>query len=203
MPEMGRLACAAYRIHEKATLPHMEILTHRLRLRPWHEADRAAFAQINGDPEVMRYLGGPLSRAASDARLDSYDRCWVQHGFCRWALETRAGEFLGCAGVMAWPEDHQPLGAHVEIGWRIKRSAWGHGYVTEAARAALDDVFIRVGLDEVLAYTAPDNLRSRAVMERLGLVRDPDRDFTDVTGGGKTKWLMWVARPDPPQASAI
>jgi RimJ/RimL family protein N-acetyltransferase len=169
--------------------------TPRLRLRCWREADREPFAAVNADPEVMRYLSGPLSREASDARIDTYMACFHSRGFCRWALETRDGVFLGCAGVMAWPEDHEPLGAHVEVGWRLARTAWGKGYATEATRAALDDVFARVGLREILACTERGNLRSRAVMARLGLQRDPSRDFSYANAQGVWEGLVWIARP--------
>lgn len=169
--------------------------TPRLRLRPWREADRDAFAALNADPEVSRDLGGPLSRAASDAKLDRYIAAFAQHGFCRWAIEDRNGGFLGYAGVMPVRRAH-PLGPHDEVGWRLKRDAWGHGYASEAARAALDDIFSRVGLTEVLSYTAPDNLRSQAVMDRLGLTRDPARDFV-ASYPAAPAWhgLVWAARP--------
>ena len=88
-----------------------------------------------------------------------------------------------------------PLGPHYEIGWRLVRRAWGHGYATEAARAALDDTFTRVGLAEVIAYTAPDNSRSQGVMDRLQLRRDASRDFTADTDTIKGwRGLVWVAR---------
>jgi RimJ/RimL family protein N-acetyltransferase len=171
------------------------IETARLRLRPWRETDRDTFAALNSDLEVSRDLGGPLSRAASDAKLDRYIDAFKRLGFCRWAIDSRAGEFLGYAGVMPPRGDH-PLNPHREVGWRLKRSAWGHGFATEAARAALDDVFVRVGLTEVLSYTAVDNVRSQAVMARLRLTRDPLRDFT-ANYEGVDAWhgLVWVARP--------
>ncbi len=166
-----------------------------MRLRPWREADREAFAALNFDPEVARDLGGPLSRAASDAKLDRYIGAFNRLGFCRWAIETKTGDFLGYAGVMPAGADH-PLGAHNDIGWRLKRSAWGYGYATEAAGAALDDVLARGGLAEVLAYTASDNRRSQAVMARLRLERDPSRDFVaHYDGVGAWHGLVWVARP--------
>jgi RimJ/RimL family protein N-acetyltransferase len=169
------------------------IETPRLRLRCWRRADQETFAHMNADPEVMLDLGGPISRAASDAKLDRFAAAFSQHGFCRWAVDSRSGDFLGYAGVMPSHPDH-PLGPHFEIGWRLTRNAWGHGYATEAARAALDDAFGRVELKEVVAYTAPDNLRSQAVMERLRLQRAPSRDFTLVPGGvGVWCGLVWVA----------
>jgi RimJ/RimL family protein N-acetyltransferase len=174
----------------------MIINTPRVRLRCWEQADRDAFSAMHADPEVMHDYGGPISRKESDAKLDRYAMAYRQHGFCRWAVESREGAFLGYAGVMPSRPDH-PIGSHVEIGWRLVRHAWGHGYATEAARAALNDAFLRIGLSEVVAYTAPDNLRSQAVMTRLQLERDPSRDFTaDYDGVKAWRGLVWVARRD-------
>ncbi|MES2033883.1 MAG: GNAT family N-acetyltransferase [Pseudomonadota bacterium] len=173
----------------------MILHTARLRLRPWRDKDRPAFAAMNADPEVMHDLGGPLGEAKSDAKLDRYAAVFEQHGFGRWVVEGNEGAFLGYAGVMPVGGDH-PLGAHHEIGWRLVRSAWGQGFASEAARAALADAFTRVGLTEILSYTAPDNLRSQAVMARLGLLRDPARDFK-TTYDGVNAWhgLVWTAYP--------
>jgi RimJ/RimL family protein N-acetyltransferase len=173
----------------------MVIDTPRTRLRCWQEADRETFAAMNAQPEVTLDLGGPISRAMSDAKLDRYVAAFNRHSFCRWAIENRAGEFLGYAGVMPADESH-PLGPHFEIGWRLMRNAWGRGYATEAARAALHDAFERVGLSEVVSYTASGNLRSQAVMKRLHLQRDPSRDFTaNYEGVGIWHGLVWVGRP--------
>ena len=172
----------------------MIITTPRTRLRCWEQSDRDAFAAMHADPEVMHDYGGPIDRQASDAKLDRYATAYRQRGFCRWAIESREGAFLGYAGIMPSRPGH-PIGPHVDIGWRLVRHAWGHGYATEAARAALDDAFVRVGLTEVLAYTAADNLRSRAVMTRLHMERDPSRDFTaDYDGIKAWHGLVWVAR---------
>lgn len=172
----------------------MLIETARLQLRPWRTTDRDAFAALNSDAEVMADEGGPIDRAASDAKLDRYIAAFEKQGFGRWVIGDRAGQFLGYAGIMPSPAGH-PLGAHFEIGWRLMRAAWGRGYASEAARAALDDALGRAALREVLAYTAPDNLRSQAVMERLRLFRDPMRDFTADYGSQKGwRGLVWVAR---------
>jgi RimJ/RimL family protein N-acetyltransferase len=169
------------------------IETPRLILRRWAERDHAPFAAMNADREVMHDLGGPITRDASDAKLGRYAAAFERDGFSRWVLESRDGEFLGYAGVMHRFEP--AIGVHDEIGWRLVRSAWGRGYATEAARAALHDVFARAKLTEVLSYTSPDNLRSQAVMARLGLRRDPSRDFTADFGRGDWHGLMWAVRP--------
>jgi RimJ/RimL family protein N-acetyltransferase len=170
------------------------IETPRTKLRCRQESDRNAFAALHRHPEVMRDAGGPLDRSQSDAKFDRYAAAFDRHGFCRWAIEDLAGDFLGYAGVMPSRPTH-PLGRHADIGWRLVRSAWGHGYATEAARAALHDAFTRCGLREILAYTAPDNLRSQAVMARLSLRREPTRDYSGPYGDRIWRGLVWVATP--------
>jgi RimJ/RimL family protein N-acetyltransferase len=171
------------------------IETERLTLRPWEEADRAPLAAMHADEEVMADYGGVLSRDESDAKFDRYVAAWRDHGFSRWSLSTREGAFVGYVGVMPIRPDH-PAAPNVEVGWRLVRRAWGQGYASEAARASLADGFRRHGWDEVLSYTAPDNLRSQAVMARLGLAREPHRDFTaDYDGTPWSSWV-WVARPE-------
>jgi RimJ/RimL family protein N-acetyltransferase len=173
----------------------MVIGTPRTRLRSWEQTDRDAFTAMHADPEVMNDYGGPISRAESDVKLDRYAAAYRQHGFCRWAVEDKEGAFLGYAGVMPSRPNH-PLGAHFEIGWRLIRRAWGYGYATEAAQAALDDAFNRIGLAEVIAYTSADNPRSQAVMNRLQLRRDLSRDFTaDYDSIKDWHGLVWVAQP--------
>jgi RimJ/RimL family protein N-acetyltransferase len=144
----------------------------------------------------MEDLGGPLSREDSDAKFDRYVAAYQSHHYGRWLVETISGMFLGYCGVMPARDDH-PIGVHDEIGWRLVHSAWGNGYATEAARASLTDVFRRVGLKEVLAYTAPDNLRSQSVMRRLGLRRDTLRDFA-VRDSRLGTWqgFVWAAEFD-------
>ena len=170
----------------------MILRTARLALRAWRENDRSEFAALNADPEVARDLGGPLSRAESDAKFDRYVATFAQHGFARWAIEDTEGRFVGYAGVMPSSPDHA-LRPHTEIGWRLVRAAWGKGYATEAARAALHDFFARTDFAEVLSYTSSDNARSQAVMARLGMRRERSLDFSGKYGGKVWHGLVWVA----------
>jgi RimJ/RimL family protein N-acetyltransferase len=162
------------------------ISTTRLVLRSWDEPDRAGLARMNADPEVMADLGGPLTRAESDAKFDRFVSVFQQHGFTRWVIEEPSLGFVGYAGIVIVNSDH-PLGQHHEIGWRLGRAAWGHGFASEAAAAAIEDAFTRIGIKRVLAYTAADNIRSIAVMGRLGLHRTPHLDFTKSYDGFGTR----------------
>lgn len=150
--------------------------TERLLLRGWRADDRAAFAAMNADPEVMAHLQGPASPEASDAFVDRIEAHWNTHGWGLWALEIPSvTPFIGYVGL--WPADYLGGPPTVEVGWRLARRFWGRGYATEAARAALRFGFAEVGLDEIVSFTVPQNERSRRVMERIGLMRDPEADF--------------------------
>jgi RimJ/RimL family protein N-acetyltransferase len=170
----------------------MLIETARVCLRPWQMADAPAFAALLADAEVMRDVNGPLTRAQSDAKMAHYMAAFAELGFCRWAVTGRRGEFLGYTGVMPIPADY-PLPPGFQIGWRFVRSAWGKGLATEAAAAALQDVFARTEVTEVSSFTAPDNLRSQAVMRRLNLRRDQARDFVVAADGRRWNGMVWVA----------
>ncbi|GAA4228286.1 GNAT family N-acetyltransferase [Streptosporangium album] len=151
--------------------------TDRLIMRRWQESDREPFAAMNADPEVMEHFPALLTREQSDAMVDRIESAFDEHGYGLWALQVRAtGEFIGFTGL-AWQRFEAHFTPALEIGWRLTRSAWGHGYASEAARAALDHGFGPAGRDEIVSMTAVANLRSRAVMERLGMTRDPADDF--------------------------
>jgi RimJ/RimL family protein N-acetyltransferase len=169
------------------------ILTQRLRLRTWTDTDRDSLAQMMADPEVMHDYGGPVDRSGSDAKLDEFAAGFVRDGYSRWLVEAD-GEFVGYVGIAAHADDDHPLGAHSDLGWRLSRHAWGKGYATEAARAALADVFVRTDVSDVVAYTSADNVRSQAVMDRLGLLRDESRDFVvEYPVVGEWTGLVWSA----------
>lgn len=154
-----------------------ELSTDRLLLRGWGASDRAPFAAMNADPEVMRYFPAPLSRAESDAFADRIASAFEPGGWGLWALEERSsGRFLGFTGL-ARPGFDAHFTPAVEIGWRLSRDAWGHGYATEAARAAAAFAFGELRLGELVSFTAEGNERSRAVMRRLGMRHDPADDY--------------------------
>lgn len=159
----------------------MELRTERLLLRRFRDEDRDPFAAMNADPRVMEHFVTTLDRGASDAFVDRIEARRDERGYSLWAVEVRdgppgPGRFIGFTGL--WDTTFEaPFTPAVEVGWRLAPDAWGHGYATEAATASVDDGFVRVGLPEILSFTAAVNLASRAVMERIGLVRDLDGDF--------------------------
>jgi RimJ/RimL family protein N-acetyltransferase len=149
----------------------------RLRLRRWRHEDRAPFAAMNADPRVMEFFPGTLTRAESDALVDRIEAHFDRHGFGLWAIEVPGvAEFVGFTGLSI-PRFEAPFMPCIEIGWRLAVDHWGKGYATEAARLALDYGFETLRLSEIVSFTAATNLRSRAVMERLGMRRDPVDDF--------------------------
>ncbi len=154
-----------------------DLMTARLRLRQWTAADLGPFAALNADPVVMELMGRCLTRAESDAFLRKAEAEIAQRGWGVWAAEVRAGwEFIGCVGL-AVPSFEAHFTPCVELHWQLKRVSWGRGYATEGARACLRFAFELLLLPEVVAFTAPANARSRAVMERLGMHHDSAGDF--------------------------
>jgi RimJ/RimL family protein N-acetyltransferase len=152
------------------------IQTERLILRPWRDADREPFARITADPRVMEFFPAVLTREESDALVDRCDAHYRQYGFTYFAAELCAtSELVGFIGIARTPIPHLvPL---VEIGWRLAFENWNRGLATEGARAALRYGFEQLHLPEIVAFTATDNVRSRRVMEKLGMVHDPAGDF--------------------------
>lgn len=149
--------------------------TDRLILRPWEERDRAAQRIMNADPEVMRYFEAPMTDAETDAHMERNAGWQRDLGFSFWATIRKAdGLFLGICGLkpltVPWPEP-----SDIEIGWRFAAHAWGQGYATEAARAAL--AFGLARAPRVIAMTNQANRPSWMVMERLGMRRVPELDF--------------------------
>jgi RimJ/RimL family protein N-acetyltransferase len=154
-----------------------QIATERLLMRRWRPSDREPFAALNADRRVMELLPGCLSAAQSDAYMEGIEAHFERHGFGLWALQVRSSKrLIGLTGLntVAFDAHFTPA---VEVGWRLAHSAWGHGYATEAARAALAFGFERVQLDEIVSMTSLPNSRSRAVMQRIGMSYDPSDDF--------------------------
>jgi RimJ/RimL family protein N-acetyltransferase len=154
-----------------------ELDTTRLLLRAWRDEDLEPFAAMNADPEVMRHLLGTMSREESDASAARGRAHIDQHGFGFWAVEEKGGSpFIGFVGLIrtSFEAHFTPC---VEVGWRLARDAWGRGYATEAAQESLRFGFEELKLDEIVSFTVPGNIRSRRVMERLGMTHSSDGDF--------------------------
>jgi len=132
---------------------------------------------MNADPRVVEHLPAYTSAAQSDAFAGRIEAHFAAHGFGLWALEIPGAlPFAGFVGL-AVPTYEAHFTPCVEIGWRLAAQSWGHGFATEAARAVLGFGFERLGLAEIVSFTVPENVRSRRVMEKIGLVRDPRDDF--------------------------
>jgi len=153
------------------------LTTARLRLRQWREEDLAPFAALNADPQVMEFFPKALTRAESDAVAGRIREHFARHGFGFWAVEVPGvADLVGFVGL-AVPSFEAHFTPCVEMGWRLAREHWGHGYATEAAMAALAFGFETLALKEIVAFTVPANIASRRVMGRLGMRRSPADDF--------------------------
>jgi RimJ/RimL family protein N-acetyltransferase len=153
------------------------LATPRLRLRTFRLDDLPLYAALNADPEVTRYLGGvPLTREHSDSIAEWANERYEVEGLGLLAVErTEDGGFLGMCGLhhqQSYPDD-------VEVGWRLAREHWGHGYATEAATAWLDHAFESLDLPRVISISELSNERSLAVMRRLGMVFDHEAEVED------------------------
>lgn len=150
--------------------------TERLLLRAWRDEDLVPFAEMNADPEVMRYFLQPLTSEESQRYLETLRHRMAENGFGFWAVEEqRSGELAGFVGLNR-PGNSLPFGPCIEIGWRLRKAFWGKGYAPEAAREALRIGFDEYDLDSIVAFTALPNLPSQRVMEKLGMRRSGEFD---------------------------
>ncbi len=147
----------------------------RVVLRPWQARDLDALAALNADRRVMRHFPQTLGREETAAMMDRMQAHIAAHGWGNWALDV-GGHCVGFVGLSA-PRFEAHFTPCTEVGWRLAFDAWGHGYATEGARLALGYGFGRLQLDAVVSYTSVGNLRSRRVMQRLGMSHDPADDF--------------------------
>lgn len=169
------------------TRPVIEIDTPRLRLRQWRPSDVVPFAAMNADPRVMEFFPELMRPPESRAVARRIRELIQMRGWGLWAVEVRNGaRFIGFVGLHV-PTPKLPCSPCVEVGWRLAPAHWGKGYATEGAHAALEVGFARLGLDEIVSFTSLPNLRSQAVMQRLGMARD----------------ALSFTHPDIPQASPL
>lgn len=158
----------------------MRLETKRLTIRPWLPRDAVAFANINADPEVRRYYyPATLSRAESDAVIDSCTAHLDKHGFAFLAVERKSDKTLIGGAGLTWTND-VPGGPVVEIGWILGREFWRQGYAGESSQAWFAHGW-KIGLSEIVGYTSEINHPSRRLMETLGMSRNPEDDFPDIT----------------------
>jgi RimJ/RimL family protein N-acetyltransferase len=154
------------------------ITTARLRLRPWREADKPAFAAATNTEAVMRHLGGVLAPEKSDAVIDGHMKLQAEQGMCFWAVETREDErLIGMCGLRHVSLPGTGLTDELEIGWRLAEAEWGKGYAREAAAACIEWGWRNTPRPRIAAWTIPANTPSWGLMIRLGMTHRPDLDF--------------------------
>jgi RimJ/RimL family protein N-acetyltransferase len=154
-----------------------DLETDRLALRRWLPSDREPFAHLNCDPEVMEFMPAPLTTEESDQLIDRIESHFDRHGFGLWAAEVReSAAFIGFIGLSV-PRFEAHFTPAVEIGWRLAHEYWGRGLAAEGARAAIRFAFNNLALPALVSFTACGNVRSRRVMEKLGMTHDPGEDF--------------------------
>jgi 3-dehydroquinate dehydratase/shikimate dehydrogenase len=150
--------------------------TERLLLRPWRSEDRAPFAALNADPRVMEWFPAPMTAVESDAVVKRIEKHFEETGWGLWAVEVRGtSSFIGFVGLS--PSESTLGFPSVEIGWRLAAEHWGNGYAPEAAVEALRFGFEDLLLDEVVSFTSVGNAKSRRVMAKIGMKRNPQDDF--------------------------
>jgi 3-dehydroquinate dehydratase/shikimate dehydrogenase len=150
--------------------------TDRLLLRRWRVGDLDPFAELNADPRVMELFPSTLTRGESDALADRITKHMDDQGWGLWAVEVPGiAHFIGFVGLS--PADDTLGNPSVEVGWRLAAPHWGHGYATEGALAALNFGFHELALNEIVSFTSAGNIRSRRVMEKIGMVHRPEEDF--------------------------
>ncbi len=165
----------------------IEFDTERLCLRQWQPSDRQPFAALTADPIVMKYFPSILDRTASDALADRCESHIAINGWGLWAAELSAtDEFIGYVGLSS-PRLELPFLPGVEIGWRLATQFWGRGFATEAARGVLRVAFELLKLAEIVSFTSVGNLRSRAVMEKLGMKETETFDHPNIPVGNSLR----------------
>jgi RimJ/RimL family protein N-acetyltransferase len=161
----------------ESSIPDTVIETDRLILRRWKSRDVEPFVALNADPRVMQFFRATLDRTEAEATLSKIEKKTHQQGFGFWATELkRTKNFIGFIGLNV-PGYPLPFSPCVEIGWRLAFDYWGNGYAQEGARAVLAFGFEKLRLEEIVSFTTSGNVRSRRVMERIGMTYDPQGDF--------------------------
>ena len=157
-------------------MPHT-LTTKRLILRPWRPSDRLPFQAINADSRVMEFYPSTLTPAESDALITRIHLHFEQHNHGPYAVQlNETGTFIGYIGLYT-PTFEAHFTPAIEIAWRLSADHWGRGLATEGARAVLHHAFHTLQLPSLVSFTVPANLRSRRVMEKLGMTHDPSEDF--------------------------
>ncbi|MFW1734115.1 GNAT family N-acetyltransferase [Acinetobacter sp. ULE_I001] len=153
----------------KTFTPPVQLETPRLILRQWQVRDFDVFADLNADPDVMRYFPAALSKNESDLLAGRFQDTITEYGWGFWAVELKENQqFIGFVGLANQAEKFT-FSPCVEIGWRLAQQYWHQGYATEAAQQCLKFAFEKLALEQVVSFTTVLNQASEKVMQRLGM----------------------------------
>lgn len=168
------------------TSPYL-FTSERLGFRLWTTADLEEFAQLNADRAVMEHFPSPLRKKEVKALIERLQHHYTTHGFTYYATQIQAtGEFIGMIGL-SYKEFHSPYTPAVDIGWRLKQSAWGKGYATEGAKRCLKLAFTNLQLDQVIAICPTSNHKSEKVMQQIGMQKLGTFDHPNLTDDPRLK----------------
>lgn len=163
------------------------IETHRLILRQWEESDYEPFVQLNMDKDVMEFFPSVLTRDETLAQIERAINHIKEYGFGFFAVERKDNnQFIGFTGLYH-PRFESYFTPCVEIGWRLSKANWNQGFATEAARACLQFGFDTLKLSEIYSFTSVNNIRSKNVMEKIGMVRDGFFEHPSIEAGHELK----------------
>lgn len=170
--------------------------SQRLGFRRWRSEDLDEFAKLNSDEQVMEHFPNTLSKPETQDLIDKLEHHFVENGFTYYATEIlETNEFIGMIGL-AFQQYETAFTPAIDIGWRLKKSAWGKGYATEGARRCIEHAFDELDLQKVIAVCTVKNQKSERVMKKIGMTKIGTFNHPELVGHPEyTKHFCYAISP--------